>query len=196
MQPAKQDFGFNPNPVRWVPAMILIAIGVLFLLDNLNIIPFEQIWRFWPIALIAVGVFLLIDRTALRFNLGRYERDEYPGASSGGYRIRESAVFGGGKRRVNSQVFAGGKIDAVFGGFEVDLRDAAMQGDSAVLDINVVFGGTELRVPETWSAIVQGTGAFGAFTDNSRQPDPERIPNPKRLIVRGGAVFGHVEVRN
>ncbi len=43
---------------------------------------------------------------------------------------------------------------------------------------------------------MQGAGVFGAFTDNTRQPDPGRYPNPKRLIVRGGAVFGHVEVRN
>jgi hypothetical protein len=62
--------------------------------------------------------------------------------------------------------------------------------------VDVVFGGADLRIPETWSAVVQGTGVFGAFTDNSRQPDPSRTPNPKRLVVKGAAVFGHVEVRN
>ncbi|HUA63571.1 MAG TPA: DUF5668 domain-containing protein [Verrucomicrobiae bacterium] len=196
MQPANDNYRFSPSPHRWIGASVLIVIGVLFLLDNLNILPFDEVWRFWPVLLIAVGLFLLIDRTVLRFNFPRYGRDEYIGASSGGYRLRETAVFGGGKRRVNSQTFVGGKVDAVFGGFQIDLRDAAMQGDVATLDIAVVFGGTEVKIPDNWLAVVQGAGVFGAFADNTRQPDPGRYPNPKRLIVRGGAVFGHVEVRN
>jgi hypothetical protein len=200
MQPVNDPYrqrqdGF-PAPHRFIPAAILIGLGILFLLDNLNIFPIEQITKFWPILLIALGLFLLVDRTVLKFGPGRYGREEYPGATGPGYRIREAAVFGGGKRRINSQEFVGGKVDAVFGGFEIDLRNAAMLNDTATMDINVVFGGTEVKIPESWSAIVHGTGAFGAFSDNSRQPDPLRYPNPKRLIVRGGAVFGHVEVRN
>jgi len=195
--PRFDPHGDSIPTLRWVPALILIVVGVLFLLDNLNIIPIEQITRFWPILLIAVGLFLLVDRTVLRFNLGgRYGRDEFAGANIPGYRIREAAVFGGGKRRVNAQDFVGGKLDAVFGGFQIDLREAVMAGDSAVMDISVVFGGCELRIPDTWLAVVQGTGIFGAFTDNTRQPDPLRVPNPKRLIVKGGAVFGGVDIKN
>jgi hypothetical protein len=193
-----QPFG-SPGPVaphRLIPAIILIGIGVLFLLDNLNILSIDQVVRFWPVLLIALGLFLLVDRTVWHIGMGRYGRDEYRGASHGGYRMRESAVFGGGKRRINTVDFQGGKIEAVFGGYEVDLREASMVGDSAVLQVDVVFGGADLRIPETWSAVVQGTGVFGAFTDNSRQPDPSRTPNPKRLVVKGAAVFGHVEVRN
>lgn len=196
MQPGTtQSFG-PPSTHRFIGAVILIALGVLFLLDNLNILAFDEVMKFWPVGLIAVGLFLLVDRTVLHLNFGRYGKDEYPGAYTGAFRIRESAVFGGGKRRINSQNFTGGKIDAVFGGFQIDLREAGMQGDTALLDINVVFGGTELRIPDTWSAVVHGDGVFGAFTDNSRQPDPSRTPNPKRLIVKGAAVFGHVEVKN
>jgi hypothetical protein len=194
-QPRGPQFG-SASPQRWIPAIILIGVGVVFLLDNLNILPVDQVFKFWPLLLIALGLFLLVDRTAWHIGMGRYGRDEYTGASGGGHRIRESAVFGGGKRRFTSQDFTGGKIEVVFGGYEVDLREAAIQGDVAVLQVDVVFGGTELRIPDTWSAVVQGTGVFGAFADNTRQPDPSRIPNPKRLIVRGAAVFGGVEVKN
>ncbi len=138
MQPANEDYRFVPGRNRWIGAAVLIVLGVLFLLDNLNILPFDEVWRFWPIALIALGVFLLVDRTVWRFNFPRYGRDEYLGASSGGYRIRETAVFGGGKRRINSQSFTGGKIDAVMGGFQIDLRDANMLGDVATLDVAAV----------------------------------------------------------
>ncbi len=189
------DPGFG-SPRRWIPAIILIGVGVVFLLDNLNIVAFDQIMRFWPVGLIALGLFLLIDRTVWHGGIGRYSREEFTGPAGQGYRLRESAVFGGGKRRINTQDFQGGKIEAVFGGYDVDLREACMQGDSATINVDVVFGGAELRIPDTWSAVVQGTGVFGAFADGTRQPDPARTPNPKRLIVRGNAVFGGVEVKN
>lgn len=40
-------------------AIVLIVLGVLFLLDNLGIHIFTDVGRFWPILLIAFGVFLL-----------------------------------------------------------------------------------------------------------------------------------------
>jgi hypothetical protein len=199
MQPSYQPYGPQPgpdSPRRWIPAIVLIGIGVMFLLDNLKILSVYEVLKFWPVMLIALGLYLLIDRTVWHAGMGRCSLDEYAGASAGGYRLRESAVFGGGKRRISSQDFTGGKIEAVFGGYEVDLRDASMRGEVAVIDVDVVFGGTELRIPETWSAVVQGIGVFGAFADNTRQPDPSRTPNPKRLIVKGSAVFGGVDVKN
>lgn len=48
---------------RWIPAVILIGIGVLFLLDNLNVLSVDQAVQYWPILLIVLGVCQLIDRT-------------------------------------------------------------------------------------------------------------------------------------
>jgi hypothetical protein len=184
------------SPRRWIPAVLLVGTGVVILLDNLNILSIGEVLKFWPVLLIALGLLLLIDRTVWHIGMGGSDYDDRSGASADGGRIRESAVFGGGKRHITSQDLTGGKIDAVFGGYSVDLREASMQGDSAVIVVNAVFGGTELRIPETWSAVVEGQGVFGAFADNTRQPDPSRTPNPKRLIVRGSAVFGGVEIKN
>ena len=44
--------------------IVLIAVGVLFLLDTLNIIQFNQIGRFWPVLLIILGAFMLYNRVA------------------------------------------------------------------------------------------------------------------------------------
>jgi hypothetical protein len=49
-----------------IVAGILIALGALFLLDNLGINIFSQIGRFWPILLIAFGVMLLERRLGAR----------------------------------------------------------------------------------------------------------------------------------
>ena len=45
--------------------VVLIATGLLFLLNNLDIIRFGQLLRYWPIALIALGVYLLYERLAI-----------------------------------------------------------------------------------------------------------------------------------
>lgn len=41
---------------------ILIAVGLLFLLNNLGLLRFGEIIRYWPIALIALGAYLLYER--------------------------------------------------------------------------------------------------------------------------------------
>jgi hypothetical protein len=41
---------------------ILIAIGILFLANNLGLLRFGEILRYWPIALIGLGVYMLYER--------------------------------------------------------------------------------------------------------------------------------------
>ena len=47
-----------------VGPIVLIVIGVLFLLDTLNLIQFREIGRFWPVILILVGAYLLYSRVS------------------------------------------------------------------------------------------------------------------------------------
>lgn len=44
--------------------IFLIGIGVLFLLDTLNLIQFRDLARFWPVLLIVIGAFMLYNRMA------------------------------------------------------------------------------------------------------------------------------------
>ena len=45
-----------------IGALIMIALGVLFLLDEMGALHFDWIWRFWPLILIAIGVRILMQR--------------------------------------------------------------------------------------------------------------------------------------
>jgi hypothetical protein len=42
--------------------VILIVVGVLFLLDNLGLLPLAEVLRYWPLILIAIGVYSLYSR--------------------------------------------------------------------------------------------------------------------------------------
>jgi len=45
-----------------VAPIILIALGVIFLLDNLDLLDFSRVLRYWPVALIALGAYMLYLR--------------------------------------------------------------------------------------------------------------------------------------
>jgi len=57
--PLRRQPGQSQFPVA--PAF-LIAVGVLFLLNNMGIIRFYQLIQYWPVALIALGAYMLYER--------------------------------------------------------------------------------------------------------------------------------------
>jgi hypothetical protein len=57
--------GFPAAPV------ILIAFGILFLLNNLGVLHLREALRFWPVLLIALGVYMLYVRLAAQKEQGQ-----------------------------------------------------------------------------------------------------------------------------
>jgi hypothetical protein len=57
-----------------VAAIGLIVLGVLLLLHTLDLLNFEYVARFWPVLLIAAGVYLLWERFSGRDGEVRHER--------------------------------------------------------------------------------------------------------------------------
>lgn len=45
-----------------VAPVVLIALGVIFLLDNLDLLDFSRALRYWPVALIGLGAYMLYLR--------------------------------------------------------------------------------------------------------------------------------------
>jgi predicted membrane protein len=167
---------------------LLIMAGAVLQLSELGIIH-VRIWDLWPLALIAVGLVLIWSAIESR---------KYGSAgsltSSTSY-LNELAVFGGGERRNSAPDFQGGQVVAVFGGFKVDLTKASMKENQAMIEVNAIFGGGEIVVPENWNVIMRGLGIFGGFADNTRHPKHDD-PALKTLVVRGLAMFGGAEVKN
>ena len=228
---------------RWgslVPGAIILAVGLIYLLDSLGYVRARHFLQFWPMILIFIGaskigrrdsriwgvllllfgVFLQLSELGIgHFTWGQFwpllliaagamamwsaiqARRVMPKVPEGNSDPRttldESAVFGGIEKRLNSREFRGGRLQAVFGGIELDLRDADMVENEAVIYANAIFGGIEMRVPETWYVAARGQGVFGGFSDSTRYAppaDPEKAR--KTLVVLGTALFGGVEIRN
>jgi predicted membrane protein len=233
---------------------LIVLIGVLILLDNLGFLPVRDVWQYWPVLLIAmglsraigarnaacavwgglltlIGVILLLDnlniaiyifdhRVRLSFNLlwplllvgfglsvvaknldRAHRSNTRPTAGSVDTTTTESEfsvtnVFSGSRRNVESPDFRGGEIVSIFGGVRLDLRRAKMTVDEAVIDVNAVFGGVEIRVPEYWNVEARGAGVFGGFDDKTIHPRTDVNVKTPQLVVTGAAVFGGVSITN
>lgn len=178
---------------------MLLFIGAVFLAHNLGYIHGDPWNFFWPVILIAVGLGMLargIDRGSMFSWYGT--SSGMSGTSSGTVNadtLAEWAVFGGVRRRIESQNFEGGEALAIFGGINIDLTKAGIKKDEVRLEANALFGGIDIRVPDTWQVVVRGAGIFGGYEDKTWRtttPSEERRP---RLVISGFAVFGGVVVK-
>ncbi len=43
---------------------ILMVIGAVLLLDKLNLVEFQELAKFWPVSLIGVGIYQLLEHKA------------------------------------------------------------------------------------------------------------------------------------
>lgn len=169
------------NRDKIMGAGMMFLIGGAWLSINLGYFHWSQVW---PIGLIIVGVLMILQT----LRAGRTD----DGASTGP--LNSYAVFSSVEKNINDRDFTGGHAQTVFGSVEIDLTRADMQGEKANVDVNVVFGSVEMRVPETWKVEVEAGAVFGSCENKTRVPLPSAIP--KTLVVRGDVVFGSVEIRN
>lgn len=171
---------------------ILAGLGCLLLLNNLQILYFD--WRFfWPAVLIGIGILMLIRNTQYTQPGPEQASASGPPPAPGSFSLW--TTFSGLERRVDAKDFRGGEVSALFGGIELDLRDAVMAEAQATIDVSAMFGGVEIQIPQTWLAEVRGSALFGGFADETLPPPPGPSPAP-RLVVTGYAMFGGVTVSN
>lgn len=223
----------EPSPEFRITPRVVLGLGVMLAglvlaLDSLGIMDGGAVFRFWPLALVAVGIvkwlspapqrlaaaswvlagaaFLLVTLghmsfvgvwAVLLFGLGaniawKALRPVAPPTDPSAV-VDLLQFMGGTKTVVTTPDFKGGQATAVMGGCEIDLRHASMpEGRAAVIDTFAFWGGIEIRVPDDWEVISQGSAALGGFVNNARaQPGARR-----RLVVTGLAVMGGVEVKN
>jgi hypothetical protein len=257
--PASSGFRITP---QLIVGLLVIFVGVVFSLDQFGLAPAINYLRFWPMAIIAIGVVKMLQAregggafAGIVFTLagvwlqaeeldlihirlwqiwpvalvlfggylvwqGLTGHSARPSPSPGTYappdvvtppaassarrgdrpaRITDTnstfsavAIMAGVSRGNNSRTFRGADLIAVMGGCEIDLRQAAIHGE-AVIDVFVMWGGIEIRVPEDWSVASQIMPLMAGVEDQTRPP---LGATEHRLVLRGFALMGGVEIKN
>jgi len=183
----------EPAPMRKpLLGLFLMALGGLFLLDEFGHIEFDFDY-IWPLFIIFAGINII--KNHYYGGCSASKPDWFCGSKNREYSedyLNFSAVMGGGGYRVSSHSLKGGRIMAIMGGFELNLRDADMEGSEMHIDVTAIMGGVELSVPTTWSIILQGTPLMGGF-ENRTAPQGEAR---KKLFVHASVIMGGVEFKN
>ncbi|HUI10929.1 MAG TPA: DUF5668 domain-containing protein [Bacteroidota bacterium] len=165
----------------------IALVGVLLVVRELGFTS-VGLFELWPLVLILVGASLLFGGSSRRWI------PPAQGAPADSHNtVNAFAVLGGVQQASNAQDFRGGEASAILGGVELDLRQAVMQSEEAVITTFALWGGIKIRVPAAWSVLVQGIPFLGGFDDKTAKPAD---PSARRLVIRGTAVMGGVELTN
>lgn len=142
---------------------------------------FRFIYRLFKYALIAALGTAAAAKFLLQSNAGP-ETEE----------IDMVSIFGGTELVSTAQPFYGGRVLNMFAGTVIDLRRATLAPTGAQLDLNVVFGGVSLVVPEGWRVRFDVKTVMGGVSDNTRTTADPDVPT---VTVTGFAVFGGIDAR-
>jgi len=105
------------------------------------------------------------------------------------------AIWGGGEIPDSAPKTSGAEdLVAFMGGFDIDLRDADIEGTDATINVNAFYGWWR----DSCSGNVGGLGWRGRGVHGWTQPEGARrdLRSLRILIVKGMAIMGGVEVRN
>jgi len=164
------------------PVMV-VAVAATFQARNLGYVTDQQIGAWWPLFVVLFGVLYLVGRSRRTRGVSVSESDAGD--------ISIVSLFSGTQRRVTGSGFRGGDVVALFGGAELDLRDAEPSDPPATVECLVAFGGAEVQVPEDWTVDLDVLSLFGGSED--KRP-PSGGDGDVDLVVTGLALFGGVSV--
>ncbi len=162
-----------------------ILIGVVVGLFTTNYVHYSgDIWQIiWSLVIILIGL-RIIFRPAFRPKMTE-EKSRFVGAT---------AVFGGSTKKVSSKEFEGSSVNAVFGGAKLDLRDATISKEGAIVDVSAIFGGIEILVPANYPVRMNAVAIFGGQDDKrDLSKVDESLP---KIIIRGEVIFGGIEIKS
>ena len=177
------------QPQRGLSGYVFILAGVFLLVANLGGPSLAE--ALGPLFLVALGVFI-VTKALRKSRSVPPELARHEGFLSG------TAIFGGTKRRLSGTEFKGGEMTAIFGGFELDLRQSEPSSTPMRLDMFILFGGGELRVPQGWTVDMKATTIAGALEDKTLHlPSQSGLPEARpTLVITGLALFGGLTVTN
>lgn len=171
--------------------LIFIAIGGALLAHNMG--AFDLRWSLiWPVLLILFGLIIFI--ATLRTTGGRKKKNgEVPIVNN---TFETSLIMAGREDEIHSKEFESGYVSVIMGGLELDMRNAELKGEEAVLNLKLVMGGVELWVPQHWEIISKCSPVMGGIENKTRRHSIDDDSSPKRLIIDGSIVMGGIEIRN
>jgi hypothetical protein len=188
-------FRHNFKGLGW---LIPIVIGCVLLVDD--IYPYTDLSDYlWPLIVIGIGLFMIFKPSRKGndpYWKKKWDADHTYLNTEDDY-IDSTVIFGGVKKNIISKNFRGGEAVTVFGGTEINLTQADVDG-KIVLDLTQIFGGTKLIVPPHWKIQSEDLVAIFGGVEDKRAilSDPSSVSGSKVLVLKGTCIFGGIDIKS
>lgn len=172
--------GFNPVPTAG------LVIGLLLLFSAWGIFPSGFIFKmFFPIMLVVIG-FNLVFKDSM-------QKNKFKASSNVQYQQDMPdyvAIFSGQKITCDNEAFTGANMNAIFGGIDLNLRNAYLQED-IVVNCTAVFGGIDIFIPKGINVKVSCVPIFGGVSNRCRN----NIDGAPTLFINATCMFGGIDIK-
>ena len=199
----------NFKSIMW--GLVLITLGVIIGLNALNIINvdifFDGWWTLFIIVPCFIGIFKEKDKLGniigliIGIGLLLWRRDVIEigmlwklivpiinKTNDNNY----CTVFSGQEVNLSDEKFDGANLTSVFGGIDLDLRNAKINSDT-LIDVKCVFGGADILVPDNVKVKISSSSFFGGVDNKKKNIDDQ---NKKyTLYIKATCVFGGVDIK-
>ena len=164
---------------------IWLFIGIVLLLSAQGILDISRVGKLiFPAILVIIGLSIIFkDTVKTKVNekikeLNKEGKEEY------------YATFSGQKLNFTGNDFKGASLNAIFGGIDLDLRNAEIEQEQ-IINATAVFGGIDILVPSNVNVEVKSNSIFGGVSNKSIV-HKENIPT---IYIKAFCLFGGVEIK-
>ena len=176
-----------------------LILGFLLLLSQWHIFSFGGaisliIKLAIPVLLILYGLKIVTQGKSFSSNHNSgYKNFGMSGAGmTEGYVQEENynAIFGSREADFSQEEFHGTSTCAVFGGTDLNLRNAVII-DDVIINATAIFGGVDIFLPQDVNVRVASTAIFGGTDNQIKRPE---MPEWPTVYIKATAIFGGIDI--
>lgn len=165
--------------------LIGLGVGTFLLLACNDVLSYEYIWKLLiPVTLVIIGLSFIFKNIFIN----RVTEKVKKSASN----KEVSATFSGQRINFDNQKFEGSKLDAIFGGIDLDLRKAKIEED-VMIEASAVFGGVDILVPANCKIKVISNSIFGGVNNKVKRTFEEE--NAPTIYINATCIFGGIDIK-
>ena len=173
--------------------IIALSIAVIFYIpDFLTTAERAMYFKLWPLLLVAFGGLTLYNfYNPSNPYFGKREPNKN-GVEDGN--LNESTLMGGTTKKIFSKNFEGGQLNCVMSGSQIDLTEADL-AENAGLNVFVLMGGIELKLPKEWNVQIDVLPIMGGVNDQITKFPESVVDRDKKFYLTGNVVMGGIEIK-
>ncbi len=162
-------------------SLTILTIGILLLLGTRGVIDFDTVLSLiFPVCIIFFGLYLIFkssknNKFREKFKKTTCDKDYI-------------AIFSG-QKYVSGKEFKSCNCLSIFGGVDLDLREAVIKDDVIIKSVNI-FGSNDIRVPDDVNVEINSISLFGGIDNKVKNQDKKPT-----IYIESVCIFGGMDIK-